>query len=359
MEDENLIIDGNAKQIPYFRPSIERLRVILMFFMCIDLLGFPTAIGGYVQTICGFVPLAFFVLSGYLVLREDEDRSKRIVRAIKRCAIVFAILAVAYFAINYFYYRFLGVNIFSAFASKRFWFNFVVLNVWQFDIGSAIWYVQALLYAYIIIYFLDKWKLLRFDWLIAAVLIIFTVVTGELAGVFRWEFWGYNYIPGNFLTRAMPYVLLGAFFHRKVKSIVAAWRPLYIIGIFVGIALTVGEIVLLGYLGVPGHYGHLIGMGVTAVSVCMLAFQDDIPETGFEFILDMPRWSINCIYYLCQPMSVGIALLLSDAGKELFAMSVGFMGILTFVVCFFLAWLISRIDLLFLMIRYKDDEEEN
>ena len=100
-------------------------------------------------------------------------------------------------------------------------------------------------------------------------------------------------------------------------------------------------------------------MGVTAVSVCMLAFQDDIPEPGFEFILDMPRWFVNCIYYMCQPVSVGIAFLLSAAGKELFAMSVGFMWIITFVVCFFLAWLISRIGLLFLMIRYKDDGEEN
>ncbi len=357
MDNETMATNSEQKKAIYYRPSIKMLRIILMFFMCINLLGFPTAVGGYVQTICGFVPLAFFILSGYLVLRESENRSKRIVRAIKRCAIVFAALAVVYFAINFFYYQALGTNIFSAFASKRLWFNFVVLNVWPFDIGGAIWYVQALLYAYIIIYFLDKWNLLKFDWLIAVVLIVFTVVTGELAGFIRWEFLGYTYVPGNFLTRAMPYVLLGSFIHRKMERLATVWRLWYLCGVFVGIALTVGEILPLGYLDVPGYYGHLIGMGVTAVSVCMLAFQDYFPEPGFEAILDMPRQCINCIYYLCQPVSVGISLLLSAAGKELFAMSVGFMGVITFIVCLFLAWLISRIGLLFLM--RKENGKEN
>ena len=344
MEDENLITNEELEQIFYFRPSIKRLRIILMFFMCINLFGFPTAFGGFVQTVCGFVPLAFFILSGYLVLREGENRSEQIVRAIKRCAIVFAVLAVVYFAMNFFYYRMQGVNIFSAFASKRLWFNFVVLNVWPFDIGGAIWYVQALLYAYIIIYFLDKWNLLRFDWLIAAVLIVFAVVTGELAGVIRWEFLGYYYIPGNFFTRALPYVLLGSFMHRNMKRLGRVWRLWYLCGILGGMILTVVEILLLGYLGVPGYYGHLIGMGVTAVSVCMLAFQDDFPEPGFEAILKMSRWHINCIYYLCQPVSIGVVLLLSVASGATLADSVGFIGIVTFIICFFLAWLIAYLS---------------
>ncbi len=84
----------------HYYPGLERLRLILMLLMCIRLFGFPTAIGGWVEQFCGFVPIAFYILSGYLVLRESEHRSKRIVRAIKRTAIVFGVMTVVYFIIN-------------------------------------------------------------------------------------------------------------------------------------------------------------------------------------------------------------------------------------------------------------------
>ena len=345
-----------TKHILYSQPSIERLRIILMFFMCINLLGFPTDFGEYVQKVCGFVPPAFFIVSGFLVLREDKDRSNRILRAIKRCAIAFGILLIVYFAINFFYYKLQGFNIFSVFVSKRFWFNFVVLDMWQFDIGGTIWYVQALLYAYIIIYFLDKWKLLRFDWLIAAVLIIFTVITGELTGIIRWEILGYNYISGNFFTRALPYVMLGSFIQRKIDILATVCWLWYFVGAILGVALTIGEILLLDYFGVSGYYGHLIGMCVTAFSICMLAFQDNRPKPGFEAFLDMPRQFINCIYYFCHPVSVGIAMLLTILGEDFFTKSINIMSIITFIVCFFIAWLISRIFLLFLVIKEKRNE---
>ncbi len=326
-----------------FLPGLERLRLILMFFMCIDLLGFPTAYGELVETVCGFVTPAFFILSGYLALWEREDRSQRIARSIGRTAIVFAVLAVAYFSINLIYYRLLGVNIFSAFASKRFWFNFVVLNVWPFDIGGAIWYVQALLYTYIILYFMDKWKLLKLDWLFAALFLAFAVVTGELAGVIRWELLGYTFLPGNFLTRALPYTLLGGFIHRKMGKLHMVRRIWYYCGIVVGIILMFAETLVLGLFGMPGYYGHLVGMGVVAFSVCLLAFQEeDYP--GFEGSLKMSRWHTNCIYYFCQPVSVGVAVLLSVSGGGLLADSVGFIGFITFIICFCLARIFAGIS---------------
>ena len=326
----------------HYRPGLERLRLILMFFLCIDLLGFPSAIGGFVQTFCGFVPIAFFILSGYLVLRESEHRSERILRAIKRTAIVFGALVIVYFILNLIYYQSLGVNIFSAFKSKRVWFNFVVLNIWPFDIGTAIWYVQALLYAYIIIYFLDKWKLLKYDWLIAGVLILFTIITGELAGIIRWSFLGYNSIAGNFLTRALPYILLGCFMHRKYEKFDKLRRRYYALAILAGVILMALEILGLDLLGVSGYYGHLIGMPVIALSVCMLAIKKS-GQSGFEKKLGMSRWHINSIYYLCQPVSIGVAVLLSAMDNNSFAQTSGYIGMITFLVCFGIAWLIAYI----------------
>ncbi len=349
-----------------YYPQIERLRRVLMFFMCLNLLGFPILFGDYyipiigdlVSTICGFVPLAFFILSGFLVLQEREDRSKRIVRAIKHSAMAFAVLAVSYFVINFFHYRYLGANIFEAFLSKRVWFNFVVLNAWPFQIGSAIWYVQALLYAYIILYFLDKWNLLRFDGVIAAVLLVLTVCTGELAGVLPWNIYGYTYIPGSFLTRALPYLLLGSVMYRRLPKLATKSRAWYYCGIAVGVGLVLGEIYLLQWLGKPGYYGHLLGMAVIAVSVCMLTLQKCFGKPGLEKQPPFARLKTNLIYYLCQPVSVLFALLLPLLGdNEMIARLIGFVSMATFLVCYVLAEII--VATIHVLTVKNPDEEEN
>lgn len=327
---------------PGYLPGIERARLILMFFMCLNLLGVSTGLGGYLKTFCGFVPLAFYMLSGYLVLGEGEDRSARIGREIRRAAIAFGILAAVYFVLNLVYYGLNGVNIFSAFTRTRYWFNFLVLNVWQFDIGGAIWYVQALLYAYIIIYFLDKAGLLKYDWIIAAVLIVFTVVTGELSGIIRWEWKGYTYIPGNFLTRALPYTLLGCFVRRKSAALEKRGKGFYILGIFVGILLMLAEIILLGMTDLMGYYGHLIGMAVTAFSVCMLAVKS-AEVYGFEQFFGLSRRHINSIYYLCQPVSTLLLLLPAYLTGNLSMLTIQFTWLFTFIVCFAIVWLAAVI----------------
>lgn len=339
-----------------YSPAIERLRFVLMFFMCIYLLGFPGALGGFVKTVCGFVPIAFYILSGYLVLRESENRSERIVRAIKRSAVTFGVLCAVYFLLNVFLYRLEGINFLPAMALVRFWFNFIVMNVWQFDIGSAIWYVQALLYAYIIIYFLDKRKLLKYDGIISAVLILFTVVTGELSGIIKWELWGYTYIPGNFFTRALPYVLLGSYIRRNTRKSARINKFWFRFAIVIGIVLSLAEILILGALNKQGYYGHLIGMGVIAAAVCMLGFNGK-ESSGFEKKLGMSRKHINWIYYLCQPVSVlVVALLVYFGGNRIEALT-GYVGIFTFFVCFHLAWIISRADRRLQMKKMKKTNE--
>ena len=363
MEDKT-VADINEDGIAScFYPSLDRLRIILMFLMCINLFGFPTAFGGMVRTLCGFVPIAFYIISGYLVLqdnehlpplllsssfftdrpviRQNDTRSKRIARAVRRSAVAFAVLAVAFFLINFFYFRSSGVNILPAFKDARLWFNFLALNYWPFDIGSIIWYVQSMLYAYVIIWFLDKWKLLRFDWLISLLLIIVAVLSGELAGVLPINIFGYTYFHGNFINRALPYILLGGFIRRKMDKLGGVARIWYVVGIVIGSIMTVAETVILAHFGVPGYYGHLIGMAVVAFSVCMLAFQDCAPIPGFEAVFGIPRGCLDMIYYIAQPVSIGLTMLLAKLDTEIVAAAIGFVGITVFIVCFLAVWLIS------------------
>ena len=321
-------------------PSIDRLRTLLMLPMCITLFGFPTMVGGLLKTFCGFSWIAYFLLSGFLVLREPEGRSERIVRSIKRSALVFGILTVAYFAISFL----LDSSILVYCTDLRFWFNFLVMNVWQFSVGGAIWYVQALLYAYIILYFLNKWNLLKYDWLIAAILIAFTVITGELSGLLPWSVAGYTYVPGNFFTRALPYILLGGILYKNIKALAAVPRFVYKLGLFVGLFLVFAEILVLGIFNKVGYYGHLIGMPVTALSCCMLALQNDSPDPGFEAKLGINRWHTCFMYYFCHPVGMILTLLLLVLfGEALPLWLLDCVGIFTFVICFLLAWPAARI----------------
>lgn len=48
-------------------------------------------------------------------------------------------------------------------------------------------------------------------------LLAVTVLTGELAGVVGFRFLGHEYLPGCFLTRALPYALAGCLIHRKLS----------------------------------------------------------------------------------------------------------------------------------------------
>lgn len=347
----------------FYYPSLERLRIILMGFMCINLFTIPsTGVWSYIQTICGFAPIAFFILSGYLVLRDDEeDKLERIKRAIKRTAFAFFTMAAVYVAMNLIYYQVNGIDIMPLLIRKRFWFNMIVLDVWQFKIGGLIWYVQSLLYAYIVVYFLEKLRILKLDWLIFIILFAVALLCGELCGVIKWKILGYSFLPGNFFNRALPYVILGRFISRRMDLFAVIPRAIYWLGIPFGVFLCVFEILLFETSEVSGYYGHLIGMAVIAFSACLLAIQNDIEIEGFEAWLGLTRGYTNIIYYICQPVSlvlgVVIVKLLGRFDKELMTITLSFLGVITFAVCLLIVLLIARIG------RRKtsvsNDEQEN
>ena len=317
-----------------------------MFFMCLNLFGVPLPINDYVETLCGvsinsffgFAPIAFFILSGYLVLRESTNRSARIVRAIKRSAIVFGALVIAYFTMSLAISHFSSADSLPNLGDMQLWTDFLVLNRWPFAVGNSIWYVQSLLYAYIVIYFMDKLKLLKFDWFFSFALILFTVVTGEFSGVFRMNLPGADSLSGNFINRALPYILLGSFMHKKIDKLSKRHSSQYRWWIFIGFVSMALEGSLLRVLKVPGDYGHMIGMPVIAVSICVLAFKQ-AKKSGFEATFGMSRWNINFIYYLCCPVYVLMTFYLEQYEISDLYQTVDFLGILTFTICFCIGWI--------------------
>ncbi len=274
------------------------LRLILMLFVCFWAFGCPEP-SGVVTSLSGFAIPAFFVLSGYYVLDNNREvRQERLLRKIKRTALCFAFVFLFYVAINV-------VLIFLHFAtftfSKRMLFEFLLMNVWPLPVGDNIWFIQAMLYAYIILFFADKLKLLKYYKIFLFVLIVIMLFTGEFAGLIRFDsILGYPCIPGNWLTRALPYLLIGRLLREKKRSLVKVKFWKYLIAFVVGGGLVLLELMLLVWANSLVYVGHMIGYGIMAVAVCGLAIS--IPIERPNRVIHFDSAISGFIYVLMNPI---------------------------------------------------------
>ena len=283
------------------------LRLILMLFVCFWAFGCPEP-SGFVMSLSGFAIPAFFVLSGYYVLDNNRKvRMEKTIRKIKRTAICFAFVFLFYVAVNL---PLVFLSNMRIVFSKRMFFDFFVMNLWPLPIGSNIWFIQAMLYAYIIIFFLDKLKLLRYYKIFLVFLIAIMLITGEFAGVIRFNnVLGYSYIPGNWLTRALPYILIGRLLREKKRSIMKVQFWKYIIAFVVGGALVLAELLILAWTVFFRYDGHMIGFGIMAVAVCGLAIS--IPINRPNRIIHYDSAISGLIYVFMNPVYYWFGLLLS------------------------------------------------
>ena len=308
----------NAKELEeYYKENsgcegVGHLRFILMIFVCFWAFTIPEPTG-ILTAISGFAIPCFFLLSGYFVLTEEKGKREikiagKLARTLRCLAFVFVfymIINVALLLVTH-----TGVTI-----SKRLIFNFVVLNLWPLPVGTNFWFLQAMAYAYLILFVAEKLNLLRFYKVALVLLMILMLLTGEFAGIIHFNFLKYTYIPGNWLTRALPYLLLGMFLREK-KSILFRIRTwVYVALLILGAALVVGELILLGINGVLVYEGHMIGYGIMAVAALGLAIRNpqaivtpasfyDTAFSGIIYIFMEP------VYYM---LAFGLGLINANA----------------------------------------------
>ena len=121
----------------------DTLKFLLAPFICFWAFGFPEG-SGLVSTLSGFAVPAFFILSGYFVLEEHRRiRWKKMQRAIARSALTFGLMILCYFLVNLALLTAEQVDWLPGVMHKRVIFDFVVLNVWPFNFGSNIWFIQS------------------------------------------------------------------------------------------------------------------------------------------------------------------------------------------------------------------------
>ncbi len=346
---------SNHRRMHRYHKEIKKARTVLLAFAILYTFGIHPAVKNIGYIVFGFSVPVFFIMSGYLVLRGSKDIEKRILRAIKRTAICFIILAAAYFALSIVFEPKATI---AAVTTKIFWFDFLALNIWSLPVGSTIWYVQALLYAYIIVYIFYKSKLLKFDIYIAAICLAVTFICGDFSSFIGFNLFGHTYIGGNFLTRALPYILIGGFMHRKKDDFSHLKTKHYILIGIAGLALSFIEYFGLSFFKKTIYTGHTLGTTLTAISVCMFIFMIKGMKLRSKYFKTLSRFEMMIPYFICSPIYYFLVSELKSDGELAYFMG-GFASLFVAVASFVILYVYAFIRKIIHENKEQNKDDEN
>ena len=321
------------------------LKFLMMPFVFFVLVGFPTPIGNTVATFSNFVPMVFFILYGFFNLVPDQTkRYEKLKRGFRRAAKLFAIMFVCYLALNLIFLastqQLTGEYVASLLHGHTL-FNFLVLNVWPLPVGNGIWFVQSVTYAYLFFLFIEKLKLDKFYLPIMVVLILFMLASGEFSALCGFPYFGYLAIPAGAVTRAIPYMLIGMVLRKHVDLLSKLPRYLYLVFFAVGLAAAVGEFMLLSHWQKLFYTGHAIGFGVMALSLCCFVLAKPMKKRNY-FTAHGESYSRR-MYAFCQPVAFVLWMLTATLAPYMLGIVIEFNGLLSLVICFMIAFLISSL----------------
>ena len=307
------------------------VRIVCIVLLILAAYGLPAS------NITSLICIAFnaavgvlFTIYGYFTIREGRDFTGSLKRTLK----TFLIMFVIYFLLTCVYMLFVYGTPFG-WLTKREIFEIVVLNYWGPSFGCTIWMIQSQLYALIAFKIMDKLGLMKFDMIFCVIFFVIAILLGEGAGIIQLNVLGYSVIPGNFLTRAMPYMLLGRIIYRNRAKIRSLPTVLLAILLIVGLGLGIGEFFLLSFLGVLRYYNHAIGYILTAFAAMALILKK--PSLGRKnFLVGLNEKMIFPMYAIFNPIAeiMIIVILLVAQTEEVYNQLMSGVGIVTALLAF-------------------------
>ena len=178
---------------------------------------FPGTFGIIVHMLSQYAVPVFYMTAGYYAYSASVNSSDQIIKKIRR---IFRITIYA----NVFYFLFtllremmdgVAVTWIKQFASWKLWANIIVLGGFECICASHLWFLPAMIYAYLILYFMVKnsfqvkaYRLIPFLFFLKI-----TVTTYALSFDRTWH------MSGNIVC-ALPWMLLGYYvaYSSKVRN---------------------------------------------------------------------------------------------------------------------------------------------
>ncbi|MBR1906123.1 MAG: acyltransferase [Clostridiales bacterium] len=168
---------------------------------------FPGPIGKILEAAGNGGVCLFAVISGYACFGESKEASEKIIKRLKRVTAITAVTLIIYVIFSFFLMSSIGQSELwiRGFSDPRSYLRMIVLGDFEFFYAAFLWYMVALIYCYIIFYFLIRYNKTKIIYILLPVTILLRIAAGIYTGT-TGASW---HIRNNFLAGVLPMMCIG------------------------------------------------------------------------------------------------------------------------------------------------------
>ena len=149
----------------------------------------------------------FALISGYACFGDRTETSEKILKRLKKNGLITLISIAVYAVFSYFLMKSLGQYALwkNGFTNPVSYIRMLALGDFEFFYAAHLWFMVALVYSYIIFYFLVRYNLKT----LIHILLFITVALRIAAGILMYTIGASWHMRNNFLVGVLPLMLIG------------------------------------------------------------------------------------------------------------------------------------------------------
>ena len=195
---------------------------------------FPGPAGKTLATVGAGGVCLFAVISGYACFGKSNEASEKILRRLKRNALI-TIASIAFYIIfSYFLMKSIGQyqQWILGFSNPRSYVRMLALGDFEFFYGAVLWYMVALVYCYIIFYFLIRYDRKKYIYILLPI----TVLLRIAVGIYVSSTGASWHLRDNFLIGVFPLMCIGYVLADQKEKVEKLTLPFLMTGTIVSAA---------------------------------------------------------------------------------------------------------------------------
>ena len=205
--------------------AIAALGVVFVHF------PFPGVIGKICAAFGTVGVIFFFLISGYQTYCDDAAQSGKILRRFKRNIILLGGVVLVHLV--YTLIEQIALGTISAWAETYLlnpvtYIRLLILGDLDFIHCGHLWYLVAMLYGYLILYCMEKYRLHKIFYSALPFLLLLRMSMETYTNSFSHFSWLDWHFSGNFLVGALPIMLLGNYICNKEEKLLTLGNKLFI-----------------------------------------------------------------------------------------------------------------------------------
>jgi surface polysaccharide O-acyltransferase-like enzyme len=205
--------------------AIAALGVVFVHFQ------FPGVIGRICASFGTVGVIFFFLISGYQTYSVDSHDSGKILRRFKRNLKLVSVALLIYLA--YTVIEQIALGTITAWMTNYLlnlvtYIRFLILGDLDFISCGHLWYMVAMLYGYLILYCMEKYRLHKIFYIALPFLLLLRVSMETYTNSFSHFSWFDWHFSGNFMVGALPVMILGNYIRHKEEKILRLGAKVFI-----------------------------------------------------------------------------------------------------------------------------------